>query len=31
VSAPRTVSVLFTDVVASTELFGSLGDTAADA
>ncbi|MGH9185041.1 MAG: AAA family ATPase, partial [Acidimicrobiales bacterium] len=30
-TAPRTVSVLFTDVVGSTELFGALGDTAADA
>lgn len=31
VAAPRTVSVLFTDVVGSTELFGALGDSAADA
>lgn len=29
-TAPRTVSVLFTDVVGSTELFSALGDTAAD-
>jgi class 3 adenylate cyclase/DNA-binding SARP family transcriptional activator len=31
VAAPRTISVLFTDIVGSTELFSSLGDTAADA
>jgi class 3 adenylate cyclase/DNA-binding SARP family transcriptional activator/tetratricopeptide (TPR) repeat protein len=31
VVAPRSVSVLFTDVVGSTELFGSIGDIAADA
>ncbi|MGH9139255.1 MAG: adenylate/guanylate cyclase domain-containing protein, partial [Acidimicrobiales bacterium] len=30
-TAPRTVSVLFTEVVGSAELFGAPGDTAADA
>ncbi|MGH9275072.1 MAG: hypothetical protein ACRDZU_10530 [Acidimicrobiales bacterium] len=31
VSRPRTVSVLFSDVVGSTELFTAMGDDAADA
>ena len=31
VSKPRTVSVLFSDLVGSTELFATLGDDAADA